>query len=772
MTTTTGVTDEDLRDLRTTAERVFTPGEAAAPDRWNRAAELGWLALPVPEERGGAGAGPRAAAVVAEAIGRAAAPEPFVAGSVLASAWLSALPPGAPADGVLASIVDGSRTAVAWQPESGALDGTGVDLASTVDGVSLSGRAWWVADPDADAFLVLVRSPDGEPHVVRCPADLPGLTRVTLQLADGSRCAHVDLDHAALPHEAVLASGPAVPSALADAVDLGLVLVAAELTGIARRALDLTLEHLRTRHQFGRPLGAFQSAQHAAVDMYTQVRLSAAALAAALHEWDRPDATATDRAAAASSAKARAVTAARHVTTKAVHLHGALGFSDEYELGRYVNRALVLSAFLGNAADHRRRHHALVAASPVSQVLRTTPVPDGTSRGEPVRFGVAQEHDWNALSDEQFRAHVRAEFEAHHPTAIRYPSRRLYWSEQGDWFRRMAAKGWIAPNWPAEYGGMGLSPAKLLIYLSEQERWGIARFQDQGIRMIGPMLFTHGTERQRELFLPGILSCEHRYCQGYSEPEAGSDLASLRTRARRDGDNYVLDGHKIWTTMAHDVTHIMVLARTDPDAPKHQGISFLIAPLDTPGITVRPIRDIAGHSELCEVFFDGARVPVEHRIGEEGDGWRVGNSVLSFERIHIGTPSMPAYALERLRRLGHLGRDGPAVADLELDLRHLRDLYGEFAAVVRDGGTPGPDVSILKIWATELTRRIGDLICDAAGPAGAVREPLDVDGEPFEVLDVFYKALPSTIYGGSNDIQRDVVAKRVLGLPSLPTPTS
>ena len=392
------------------------------------------------------------------------------------------------------------------------------------------------------------------------------------------------------------------------------------------------------------------------------------------------------------------------------------------------------------------------------------------------RFGVAQERDWNALGDEEFRALVRAEFEGHYPGAIRYPSRRLYWSEQGDWFRRMAAKGWIAPNWPAEYGGMGLSPAKLLIFIEEQERWGIARFQDQGIRMIGPMLLQHGTEAQRELFLPGILSCAHRYCQGYSEPEAGSDLASLRTHARRDGTDYVVDGHKIWTTMAHDVTHIMILARTDPQAPKHRGISFLIASLDTPGITVRPIRDIAGHDELCEVFLDGARVPVQHRVGEEGEGWRVGNSVLSFERIHIGTPSMPAYALDRLRDLARrTGLDGDpsfvdTLAGLELDLRHLRDLYGEFAAVLREGGTPGPDVSILKIWATELTRRIGDLVCDVAGPAGGVREAVDIGGGPFEVLDVFYKALPSTIYGGSNDIQRNVVAKRVLGLPSGPKP--
>lgn len=393
-------------------------------------------------------------------------------------------------------------------------------------------------------------------------------------------------------------------------------------------------------------------------------------------------------------------------------------------------------------------------------------------------FGVTQEHDWNEMDDADFRAVIRTEFEAHYPTAIRYPSRRLYWSEQRDWFLRMADKGWIAPNWPAEFGGMGLDPAKLLIFFEEQERWGIARYQDQGVRMIGPMLFEHGTPEQRERFLPGILSCADRYCQGYSEPEAGSDLASLRTRARRDGDVYVLDGHKIWTTMAHDVTHVMILARTDPDAPKHQGISFFITSLDTPGITVRPIRDIAGHDELCEVFLEGVRIPADQRIGAENAGWRVANSVLSFERVHIGAPTLPAYALERLRLVATQRglADSPSFrdrfAELELDLRHLGDLYEEFATVVLGGGTPGPDVSILKIWATELTRRIGDMISDTAGPAGAVREPLDVDGERVEILDVFYKALPSTIYGGSNDVQRDVVAKRVLGLPAEPRKAS
>ena len=349
-------------DLRAAAERLFAVDGTATGDRWRRMAELGWLSLLVPPERAGAGAGPDAAAVVAEALGRAAAPEPFTAGAVLPAAWLSALPAGPGADRVLTGVADGSLLAApAWLPRDGDPDGAAtVSLQTTADGVTLSGRAWWVAVPDAEVFLVLARSADGTPSLLRCPAGLPGLTLAPSELADGSRCAQLDLDRAVLPREAVLAGGPPVGTALAGAVDLGLVLTAAELTGLSRRALEITLEHLRTRHQFGRPLGDFQSAQHAAVDMYTQVRLSAAALAAALREWERPDATARDRSAAASSAKARAAAAARHVTSTAVHLHGALGFSDEYVLGRYVNRALVLSAFLGNAAAHRRRHHELV----------------------------------------------------------------------------------------------------------------------------------------------------------------------------------------------------------------------------------------------------------------------------------------------------------------------------------------------------------------------------------------------------------------------------
>ncbi|HZZ45654.1 MAG TPA: acyl-CoA dehydrogenase family protein [Pseudonocardia sp.] len=375
MTTTDGVSttpqfvtasEEELRELRETAQRVLAveerpEGGRTDRDRWRQLAELGWLGITVPEHLGGGGAGPDVAAVLTETAGHVGSPDPLAAAAFLPLAWLTELPASPAVDSVLAGVVDGSvLAAAAWQPESGDLDGTDVpvSLTSDPDGLTLSGRSSWVPLADADLLLVLATQ-DGEPHILACPTNQDGVTTTPVELADGSRWAHVEFSATHLPREAVLARGSEVTTALTAAVDVTLVLVAAELTGLSQRALDLTLEHLRTRQQFGRPLGSFQSAQHASVDMYIQVRLARAALGAAIAEWRRPGLTATERAAAASSAKARASIAARQVTTKAVHLHGALGFSDEYELGRYVNRGLVLSSFLGNAELHRRRHQQM-----------------------------------------------------------------------------------------------------------------------------------------------------------------------------------------------------------------------------------------------------------------------------------------------------------------------------------------------------------------------------------------------------------------------------
>jgi alkylation response protein AidB-like acyl-CoA dehydrogenase len=391
-----------------------------------------------------------------------------------------------------------------------------------------------------------------------------------------------------------------------------------------------------------------------------------------------------------------------------------------------------------------------------------------------VRYGVAQQQDWNTVSDADFRALIRADFQDHYPQALRYPSRRLLWSEQGQWYLRMAAKGWIAPNWPVEYGGMGLAPAKLLIFLEEQERWGISRFQDHGVRMIGPVLQRYGTDDQCRTFLPPILDCSHRYCQGYSEPEAGSDLASLRTTAVRDGEGWIVNGTKIWTTLAFDVTHMFLLARTGDTGPKQAQISFFLLDLDSAGVTVRRIRDMAGEEELCEVFLDEVRIPAGNLIGGVNEGWTVAKSVLGFERIHVGSPAMPESGLALLERVARAQGvlDDPAVADriaaLRLDVDHLAAAYTGFARVLESGAPLGPDVSLLKLWATETFQRIADLVIEVAGPAGGAAGAVPIAGDDIRVLGAYYRARPSTIYGGSSEVQRNIIAKQVLKLPTHP----
>lgn len=380
--------------------------------------------------------------------------------------------------------------------------------------------------------------------------------------------------------------------------------------------------------------------------------------------------------------------------------------------------------------------------------------------------------DWNAIDDEGFRAEVRAFFETHYPEHLRFASRRLRWADLKDWHARLYAKGFVAPNWPREHGGMGLSPAKLLIFFEEQERHGVARGRDMGVQMVGPLLIRFGTGEQKSRWLPRILTCEDIWCQGYSEPNAGSDLASLRTSAVLDGDDFLVNGQKIWTTLADDATHMFLLVRTDPHAPKKQmGISFLLADMRTRGITIRPITTLTGEAEFCEVFFDNVRVPKDNLVGHLNDGWNMAKALLGFERIFIGSPKLAQYALNRLQALANQKRlfDDPVFSErftrLELDVADHASLYARFADQLRRGEPLGPHVSMLKIWVTETYQRISELMVQAADGEGAVLGPIQAGNETVDVLASFYNARPATIYGGSNEIQRNILAKAVLGLP-------
>ena len=376
----------------------------------------------------------------------------------------------------------------------------------------------------------------------------------------------------------------------------------------------------------------------------------------------------------------------------------------------------------------------------------------------------------DALDDEAFRQVVRTWLVANYPEDMRNPPKRLHWRDNKVWYFKLAEKGWLCPGWPKQYGGMGLSAGKQIIMVEEFERHGVARTNDHGIIMVGPLLIAHGTEAQKAEFLPKVLSGEHLWCQGYSEPGAGSDLAALRTEAVDDGDHWIVNGSKIWTTLANDANWIFLLVRTDKNARKQQGISFLLVPMDSPGITVRPIWTIDLHDEFCEVFFDNVRVPKAWTVGAVNQGWTMAKALLGHERIYLGSPKLSGYALGRLKVLAdRMGvADDPGFVDtytkLRLELADLKALHATYVDIVRRGDTLGPDVSMLKVIQTELFQKITDAMLDVAGENAGLLEPMEGNRE-LNPSGLFLQARPATIYGGSNEIQRNILAKNVLELP-------
>ena len=378
--------------------------------------------------------------------------------------------------------------------------------------------------------------------------------------------------------------------------------------------------------------------------------------------------------------------------------------------------------------------------------------------------------DLNTLDDDAFRRAVRSWIEANYPPELRNPPKRLHWRDCKPWYFQLAEKGWLCPSWPREHGGMGLSAGKQIILVEEYERHGVARTNDHGILMVGPLLIAHGTQEQRDFFLPKIRAGEHIWCQGYSEPNAGSDLASLRTEAIPDGDDWIINGSKIWTTLANDANWIFVLVRTDKTAKKQEGISFLLVPMDLPGITVRPIYTIDLHDEFCEVFFDNVRVPRKWTVGQVNQGWTMAKALLGHERIYLGSAKLSQYALDRLKSLAdRLGitEDPSFIArytGLKLEIADLKSLHATYVDIVRRGEELGPDVSMLKIIQTELFQKITDTMLEFAGENAALLDPMEGNRE-LNPAGLFLQARPSTIYGGSNEIQRNILAKNVLRLP-------
>ena len=353
------------------------------------------------------------------------------------------------------------------------------------------------------------------------------------------------------------------------------------------------------------------------------------------------------------------------------------------------------------------------------------------------------------------------------------------------WQAILHKKGWVAPTWPKEFGGTGWSEAERHIFASECARAGAPSLSPMGLRMVAPVIMHYGTAEQKSWYLPRILSGEDYWCQGYSEPGSGSDLASLSLRADREGDHYVLNGSKIWTTHAHFATKMFCLVRTNRHGRPQQGITFLLLDMDTPGITVRPIHSIADDHDFNQVFFEDVRVPVSGRLGDEDQGWGVAKYLLEFERAVAHSAGLKAALAEVVRHARSLTDDsGAPLLDTPGIRRRISILDAQISAIeasedvvmaqVARGHNPGPAASMLKIQGTETAQQVQQLAVELSGDYAAVsqfaaRQP--GSNEAAIGPDIALTAVPryfngraASIYGGSNEIQRNIIAKMVLGL--------
>ena len=346
--------------------------------------------------------------------------------------------------------------------------------------------------------------------------------------------------------------------------------------------------------------------------------------------------------------------------------------------------------------------------------------------------------------------------------------------ERAAWERALGDAGWIGIGWPREYGGRGLSLTQQVIFYEEYARaQGPGRVGIIGEGLLGPTLIEFGTDDQKRRFLPGILSGTEIWCQGYSEPNAGSDLANVQTRAERDGDEWVIDGQKVWTSLAHWADWCFVLCRTDRDAPPHRGISYLLVPMRQPGVEIRPIVQLTGTSEFNEVFFDRARTPATHVVGDVNGGWKVAMGTLAFERgastlgQQLSFENELAELLEAVHKRGRA--DDPVLrqrlADAWIRLRIMR-LNALRSLTALERGEMTLLTSIHKLYWASLHRDLGELALDALGADATI-----VDGAPYELAApqrLFLYSRADTIYGGANQIQRNVIGERALGLPKEP----
>ncbi|MES9603590.1 acyl-CoA dehydrogenase family protein [Actinomadura sp. NPDC000929] len=724
---TIGLTEEhrDLRDaVRAFTSRQVTPAAVRAavdaerekaPAFWDDLAAQGLLGLHLPEDAGGAGYGMVELAVVLEELGRAVTPGPFLP-TVLASAVLHR----AGHAEHLPSLADGSAVgAVGLDAGSLAISRSGGEITVTgtsgpVLGAPLADLLVLPAkDGDATAWILLPRD------AVRVD-ELPShdLTR---------RLGRVGPENRTVPDGAVLEIG-------SQAVrDLAAVLFAAEASGLADRATTTAAEYAKVREQFGRPIGQFQGVKHRCARMLAHAEQARACAwdAARAHDEGRE----REASLAAAVAGATSVQAAFQTAKDCVQTLGGIGFTWEHDASLYLRRAQTLRVLLGSAASWRRRV-ARLTLDGVRRELRVELPPEA----------------------ERIRAEVRAELE---------PAKAL---DGKDRLAYLAARGYTSPHLPRPWG-KGADAVSQLVIAEEMRAAGL-RAHDMIIgNWVVPTLIAHGSAAQHERFLPASLHGDIRWCQLFSEPGAGSDLAALGTRAEKVEGGWKITGQKVWTSMAREADWGILLARTDPSVPKHKGLSYFLLDMRSPGIDIRPLRELTGDTLFNEVFLDGVFIPDDLLVAAPGDGWKLARTTLANERVSLSNDSSLGSGGEALLKLATDADDerlttlGGILCDAQSSsLFGLRTTLRSLA-----GGQPGAESSIGKLIGVEHIQQVWETAVEWIGPEALSGEGEGGMGDP---TWMFLNSRNMSIAGGTTDVQLNIIGERLLGLPRDPQAAS
>jgi alkylation response protein AidB-like acyl-CoA dehydrogenase len=738
--------------------------QSKSPDRlalWPGLAEIGVIGAAFDEAHGGFAGDARTVAIILSLLGASLAVEPLLACAVVCGRILQHCTTPRISERLDALIAGKNVCILAHDSGVDPFGCPSIVADKREDSWCLSGRMACVRHADVAANFLVTAVVDGELAIFYVPHDTEGLTAQTYRLIDGTGAADLTLNELTLRADAKLQFADPETAVLRDALSWGVLGLAAEAVGIVNALNRETFQYLVARQQFGVAIGTNQALQHRAADMYIAAEEMSAILDASI---DAMASQTPERwSILTSAAKVVADVAGRRVGHEAVQLHGGMGVSDELIVSHYVRRLSAIRACLGTADVHRLRY-AYLTASPKNQDL---------SRH------ASQADTWRYQVRQFITEHLSVDLGRKVALGL-----KLEKSDYVGWQKILFEKGWFAGAWPLEFGGQGWDLVKQLEFIQECALCNAPMIIPYGVNMVGPVIYTYGTPDQKAEHLPAILSSDVWWCQGYSEPGAGSDLASLKTVAVRDGDHYIVNGTKMWTTEAHWADKMHCLVRTAAGGKPQNGITFLLVDMRTPGITVQPIVTIDGLHHTNQVFLDNVRVPVSDRVGEEGFGWTIAKFLLGNERTSIADTGPKLRMVRHLKLLQEQfsadRRNSEALktlldmklADLEIQLMTLVNLESSYVRAWQAGKKMGAEASILKIRGTEILQSLTELALEYEGVMAAAHDPIDLHLSPKANLEPYQRASLVahgylygrcwSIFGGTNEIQRNIIARSIL----------